>query len=159
MWLDITEFEKEWSREMYLFQIGLKLGVPDEPLSFCSFSKLDFTYMTRWQQWIKTLWLERNMNFSGTLQYQIFQFLNYSAWSRLCFSLVTTFLYSIRFIIFFKSSLLTLISMEIYCTEWNSFIILEQIPLWFTKPSFWLTCILRHFLPMQTCLYVSHHKG
>ena len=34
MWLDITDFDKEWSREMYLFQIGLKLGVPDKPIIF-----------------------------------------------------------------------------------------------------------------------------
>lgn len=58
---------------MCLFKIGLKLGVPDESPTVCSLSKLDFTYLTTWQQWRKTLSLERNMNISGTLQYQISQ--------------------------------------------------------------------------------------
>ena len=66
-----------------------------KPLIFRSFSKLDFTYMTWWQQWVKTLSLERNMNFSGTLQDQISQSfsiilleLDYIlAWSQLFFIL------------------------------------------------------------------------
>ena len=46
MWLDITEFDKEWSREMYLFQIGLKLGVPDKPVIFFFFTLVFYLFFS-----------------------------------------------------------------------------------------------------------------